>query len=109
MSKRSQNSYTVDSVEKSAPRFLALTKDTSVMEVKRLVLAKMRGIFTEAPQDDETLNRLMEIHVRENCPMVKQGMYTRTRANCEFCGDKHSSKDEYCDLKLNDLEVNESV
>ena len=39
MSKRSKNSFTVDSVEKSAPRFLALTNDTSVMEVKRLVLA----------------------------------------------------------------------
>ena len=41
--------------------------------------------------------------------MVKQGKYTRTRPNCEFCDSKHSYKEDYCDLKFDDVEVNESV
>lgn len=69
----------------------------------------MRGIFDEVPANDEDLNKLIEVHVRENCPMIKKGMYTRVRANCEFCGDKHMSTEEYCDLKLNGVEVNETV
>jgi len=69
----------------------------------------MRGIFEEVPEDDAALNALIEVHVNCNSPMVKHGMYTRTRALCEFCGDKHAMRDEYCDLKLNEVEVNESV
>ena len=41
--------------------------------------------------------------------MVKQGMYSRVRAVCEFCDSKHGYKDDLCELKLNDVEVNESV
>ena len=69
----------------------------------------MRGIFEEVPEDDAALNALIEVHVSCNSPMVKQGMYTRTRAQCEFCGDKHAMREEYCDLKLDEVEVNESV
>jgi ubiquitin C-terminal hydrolase len=69
----------------------------------------MRGIFEMAPEDDAALNALIDVHVNCNSPMVKHGMYTRTRALCEFCGDKHSMRDEYCDLKLDEVEVNETV
>jgi len=40
------------------------------MDVKRLVLEKMRGIFKTAPSDDEELNNLIEVHVRENLPVI---------------------------------------
>lgn len=109
MSKRGKSSFSVSSVDRSAPRIFALTKQTTIMDVKRLILEKMRGIFDTVPEGDEALNDLIEVHVRENCPMVKKGMYTRTRANCEFCGDKHSTSEEYCDLKLDGQEVNETV
>jgi len=79
------------------------------MDVKRLILDRMRGIFAEAPDTDEELNEMMEIHVRDNLPMVKKGTYTRTKAECEFCGKKHSYKGEFCDLKMDDVEANESV
>jgi len=35
MAKRGKANFTIDSVDKSAPRFLALTKDTTLMDVKR--------------------------------------------------------------------------
>lgn len=80
MSKRGKNSFSVSSVDRSAPRIFALTKETTIMDVKRLIVEKMRGIFDTVPEDEEALNDLIEVHVRENCPMVKKGMYTRTRA-----------------------------
>mmetsp|Transcript_23056 Transcript_23056/g.28605 ORF Transcript_23056/g.28605 Transcript_23056/m.28605 type:complete len:135 (+) Transcript_23056:469-873(+) len=106
---RTKRSYTVDFVEKSAPRIFPLTRETTILDVKRTVLERMRGVFNSAPEDDEQLNQLVEVHVRENLPMVKKGTYTRTRADCEFCGHKHGYRDEFCDLKLDDVEVNETV
>ena len=41
--------------------------------------------------------------------MIKTGSYTRERAKCEFAGRKLSYKEEYSDLKLDDVDVNESV
>ena len=69
----------------------------------------MRGIFTVAIEDDEKLNEIVEVHVKENLPMITQGKYTRTRAVCEFCDSKHSYKEDFCDLKFDDVEVNETV
>lgn len=109
MMKRGQRSFTVDHIEKSAPRLFALTNASTIMDVKRLVKEKMRGIWETVPETDEELNQVIEVHVKENLPMVKQGMYTRTRAVCEYCDEKHGYKDEYCDLKIDDVEVNESV
>jgi hypothetical protein len=40
------------------------------MDVKRLVLEKMRGIFDSAPESDEELNSMVEVHVKENLPMI---------------------------------------
>ena len=109
MTKRNKRSYTVDHLDRSAPRLYALTPETTVMDVKRLILRKMRGIFESEPEDDEALNKMIEVHVRENLPMVLVGKYTRQRANCEYCGQRHGFRDEYCDLKIGDMEVNESV
>jgi len=66
-------------------------------------------VFVKVPENDQELNRMVEVHVRENLPLVKMGSYTRTKATCEFCESKHSYKDEFCDLKFDDNEANESV
>ena len=49
---RSKKSYTVDHLTNTAPRLHALTRQTSILDVKRLVLERMRGIFNEPPEDD---------------------------------------------------------
>ena len=54
--KRNARSYTVDALEKSAPRLFALTPETTIMDVKRVVIEKLRGIFDEVPETDEDLN-----------------------------------------------------
>ena len=42
-----------DIMEKSCPRFFALSSETTLMDVKRMILDKLRGIFEEAPESDE--------------------------------------------------------
>ena len=42
---RGPRSYTVNFVEKACPRLYALSSESTVMDVKRLVLERMRGIF----------------------------------------------------------------
>ena len=75
--KRGANSFTVNLLEKSYPRLHWLSKETSIMDIKRLVLDKMRGIFEEAPADDEALNQLIEVHVRENLPIQQTSKYVK--------------------------------
>lgn len=69
----------------------------------------MPAIFESLPENDEELNEMINVNVKDNAPMLKSGSYARTKAACEFCGDKHQSRDEFCDLKIDDVDVNESV
>lgn len=97
-------------MEKALPRLFALTNDTTIMDVKRLVKDKLRGIFNMEPETDEQLNELVGVHVRDNLPLVPMGKYgARQRATCEFCEQKHGYRDDYCDLELDELDVNQSV
>ena len=57
-------------MDRACPRFFALTSETTLMDVKRMILEKMRGIFNEAPETDEQLNNMVEVHVKENLPMI---------------------------------------
>jgi len=82
---KNKKSFTVDHLEKSAPRFFSLTNETTLLDVKKLIVEKMGGIFKSEPENDEMLNSMVEVHVRDNLPMVMMGKYTRTRAECEFC------------------------
>ena len=61
--KRGKNSYTVDQIEKALPRLYAMTRETTIMDVKRLILEKMRGVFEKVPEDDETLNEIVQVHI----------------------------------------------
>ena len=52
---------------------------------------------------------MVEVHIKENLPMVKDGKYTKSKAVCEFCSNKHSFKEEYCGLKLDGVEANQNI
>ena len=86
-----------------------MTRETTIMDVKRLILEKMRGIFEKVPEDDETLNEIVQVHIQNNLPMIKTGTYIKERAKCEFAGRKLSYKEDYSELKFDDVDVNESV
>ena len=54
---------------------------------------------------------MIEVHVKENLPMVQRGKWSwdKTRATCEFCGQKHTYKEEHCELKIDGVTANDSV
>ena len=54
---------------------------------------------------------MVEVHVKDNLPMIQSGKYSwdKTRAVCEFCGQKHTYKMDHCELKIDDVPANESV
>lgn len=85
LKKRGKRNFTVEFVDKSCPRLCAFTIETTIMDVKRHILSKMRGIFEKAPTNDEELNEMLEVHVSENLPLIKKGKYHRQKAECEFC------------------------
>ena len=75
-------------MDKSYPRFFALTPETTLMDVKRMILEKLRGIFDEAPADDEELNNMVEVQ-----KVVKKNYY----------------KTDYEEIKIDNMNSNESV
>ena len=97
-------------VDKAIPRLFALNLGTSLMQVKRMIHDNLRGIFTEAIEDDNELNQLIEIHVKDNLPFIPlDGGADKVKAVCEFCFEQHTEKEEYCDLKLNGVEANSDL
>ena len=37
--------------------------------------------------------------IKDNTPMIKTSKYSSVKADCEFCGSRHSSKDDMCQIK----------
>ena len=81
----------VDLILSSAPRLFAIQANNTIMDIKRMVLEKMRGVFAEVPENDEELNEMIEVHVRENL---------RSR---------YSYNDDYTELMFNKVKTNKSV
>ena len=77
-----------DIMEKSCPRFFALTPETTLMDVKRMLLDKLRGVFEEAPESDEQLNSMVQVQ-----KVVKKNYY----------------KTDFEEIKFDDVPANESV
>lgn len=62
-----------DLLQNAAPRMNAFSRETTIMDIKRHIATYMRGIFSEAPENDEELNEIIEVHVKENLPKIKKG------------------------------------
>ena len=105
--KRTKRSYTTERLEKSLPRFGAFKDSDTLLDVKRKIYELVKGAFYEELKSDEEIHSKIEVHVKENLPIIPSGTYTKTRAKCEFCGDKHGYREEYCELKIDEQDVNE--
>ena len=66
LKKRGNKSHSEEFVNKSCPRLYALNMDTTIMDVKKLIYEKMRGIFRRAIEDDEQLNEFIEVHIKDS-------------------------------------------
>ena len=85
--KPSQQGNAAEPLKQSLPRVYALTPETSILQLKRIIRANLPAIFKGTPPErDEELNDVIEIHVRQN-----------------------STAQDYCVLNLFGVESNSSV
>ena len=80
----------------------------TIFEIKQQLAKQLRGVFKKDPlaEHEETLNNLIEVQFSlRNIRKEKNGRL----AKCELCGKRHGSTDDFCELIINDIEVNESA
>ena len=71
-------------------------------------MKQLRGIFKKDPlaEHEEILNSLIEVQFSlRNIRREKTGRL----AKCELCSKRHGSADDFCELMVDDIEVNESA
>jgi len=51
------------------------------------------------------LNKGIILHIVDNLPYYIEGKYTKRKALCEFCKERHNSADT-CDLQIDKLSGN---
>lgn len=95
-----------DRVDGAIPRLFPLESNWTIMEVKKQLAQHLKHIYEEEFESDEQINKLIEVYVRDNNPMIQKGKYTRQKAECEFCKDVHTSREVFCDLTLDKVNGN---
>ena len=61
----------------------------TILEIKKLIFEKVKFIFKNDKQSDEEINKNLLLHVVDNLPYYIEGKYTKKKAVCEFCREKH--------------------
>ena len=101
-----------DTVDRAIPRVEAFDPSITLLQAKRQLLSRYRHIYAEEWSLDDTdennssINNAIEIYVRDNMPLVKKKKGGLEKAQCEFCRSKHGANEEYCDLKIDGVDLN---
>lgn len=77
----------------------------TILELKKMIYELIKPIYKEQLKDDNDINRYIAVHVIDNLPSIKEGKYTKRKADCEFCKEKHGQANT-CDLKLKGMSAN---
>jgi hypothetical protein len=43
------------------------------------------------------------MNIKDNTPSEKHGSYSTRKRDCEFCGRRHSMRDDVCEVKTDEL------
>ncbi len=106
--KQGKNSFSGEHYGKSLPRLEYIDVNWTMLDIKKLILKKVRYLFKDDNpvfKSDEELNRSIILHVADNLPYYIEGKYTKRKANCEFCRDRHIQTDT-CDARIDKLSGN---
>lgn len=91
---------TIDSVDRAIPRAEAFDPVVTILQAKRQLMRKYQHIYEEElgfdldeenDENDKKINDAIHIFVRDNLPVVRKKNGVQTKAECEFCGSKHSA------------------
>ena len=103
-----KSSYSIQEVAGSIPRFTYVNPSMTIFEIKKQLVGQLRGIFKEDPlaAHEAVLNDLIEVQYSlRNVRKEKHGKL----AKCEICKKRHGSTDDFCELEIDDIEINESA
>ena len=103
-----KSSYSVQEVSGSIPRFAYFNPSMTMFEIKKQLVEQLRGIFKVDPLagPEALLNDLIEVQYSlRNLRKEKNNKL----AKCEICKKRHGSSDDFCELMIDDIEVNESA
>ena len=108
-------------LQNAVPRFETFNMSDSVMDMKRTIYERIKYVFPAVrqagadaePQDDEWINDNIKMQIKDNTPTqaAKGGRgYGQTRkAECEFCGRRHTVRDDICDIRTADHKTGNSL
>ena len=89
---------------------MALDKSMTFMDMKKKVYELIKGVYEKEIEGEEALNEQLIIQLRHNLPLMNlKSKHYREKPPCEICGKKHGMYDDFCNLVLDDVDVNASV
>lgn len=87
---KNKKSYYED-IPKMLARLMYFEPDMTILQVKRKIYEKIRGVFKKPIEDDEELNTAIVVHLENNLPLMNiTSKYYKERPPCEFTGKKLS-------------------
>lgn len=110
--KRQNKKMVKDGVDRAIPRVEAFDPKITIMQAKRQILNRYKHFYYEewsledTEENNKVINEAIELLVRDNLPMIKKKKGGQEKAICEFCKTKHAVGDEYCDLKVDGVDLN---
>ena len=70
------------------------------MDIKTKLYKRMQHMFKVEEEVDETwLNDNIVVHIKDNTPTGRN-----RKVDCEFCGRSHTSRDDICDIRTEEVE-----
>ena len=68
------------------------------------------GAFEKEYEDDESLNKAIEVSLSAlNLPIIQGKNKRSQQAPCEICKKTHKTGEEFCELIVNEIVVNDSA
>jgi hypothetical protein len=105
---KSGKNITGEHYSKTLSRLEFININMTVLDVKKLILSKVKSIFKEDSavlKSDEELNKNILLQIYDNLPYFYESKYSKKKATCEFCRDRHNQA-YTCDIKIDKLSGN---
>ena len=80
----------------------------TILDIKKMIFQKVKYIYKEDSvvfRSDDDLNKNLIIQLFDNLPYIQESKYSKRRATCEFCKDKHGGN-YTCEIKINGIFAN---
>ena len=92
-------------ISNSVPRFHRFAMHDSVIDMKKQVFERIRGVFPDGGENtEEYINTNIILHIKDSTHYDRTAGPTRRKRVCEFCGRRHNSRDDICNVRSAEVE-----